>query len=154
MTPSSVIRSRVAVFGAVLLAACGPQPPSSLPTPLYAKRAESARGMVVASHADAAAAGATILRQGGNAVDAAVATAFALAVVDPSQTGLGAGGGLVVWHRAGRRADALDFYARTGADPDWGRVDTASVRRPINGRSAGIPAPSPDFWMRTAGGAS
>ena len=139
MTLSSAIRSSVAVVGAVLLTACGLQPPSSSPTPLYAKRAESARGMVVASHADAAAAGATILRQGGNAVDAAVATAFALAVVDPSQTGLGAGGGMVVWHRAGRRADALDFYARTGADPDWGRVDTSSVRRPINGRSAGIP---------------
>lgn len=138
MTPSSAGRSSVAVLGAALLAACGLQPPSPLP-PLFAKRAESARGMVVASHADAAAAGATILRQGGNAVDAAVATAFALAVVDPSQTGLGAGGGMVVWHRAARRADALDFYARTGADPDWARVDTASARRAINGRSAGIP---------------
>jgi gamma-glutamyltranspeptidase/glutathione hydrolase len=139
MTPSFVRRSRVAVLGAVLLTACGLQSPASPPTPLYAKRAESARGMVVASHADAAAAGATILRQGGNAVDAAVATAFALSVVDPSQTGLGGAGGMVVWHRAARRVDALDFYARTGAAAEWGRVDTASMRRPINGRAAGVP---------------
>jgi gamma-glutamyltranspeptidase/glutathione hydrolase len=139
MTRSSAIRSCVAVCGAALLTACGLQPPSSSPPPLYAKRAESARGMVVASHADAAAAGATILRQGGNAVDAAVATAFALSVVDPSQTGLGGAGGMVVWNRAARRADALDFYARTGAAADWGRVDTAAARRPINGRAAGVP---------------
>ena len=106
---------------------------------MYAKRAESSRGMVTASHADAAAAGATILRQGGNAIDAAVATAFALAVVDPSQTGLGAGGGMVVWRHGAKQADMLEFYSRTGADPDWARVDTATMRQPINGRAAGIP---------------
>lgn len=131
---------RALLFGVVVLAACTRQPaPSSTPVPLFAKRAESARGMVSASHADAAAAGARILREGGNAVDAAVATAFALSVVDPSQTGLGGGGGMVVWSSAQRRADALDFYARSGADPDWARVDTAAMRRPINGRSAGVP---------------
>lgn len=139
MTPPFAVRSCVAVLGAALITACGLPPRSSSPPPYYAKRAESVRGMVVASHADAAAAGASILREGGNAVDAAVATAFALAVVDPSQTGLGAGGGLVVWNRANRRADALDFYARTGADSDWARLDTAAMRRPINGRAAGIP---------------
>ncbi|MHB8838257.1 MAG: gamma-glutamyltransferase family protein [Gemmatimonadaceae bacterium] len=139
MTIPRAIRSRALVLGAALLTSCGLQPPQTASPPMYAKRAESARGMVTASHAEAAAAGARILREGGNAVDAAVATAFALAVVDPSQTGLGAGGGMLVWTRGGAHADALEFYSRTGADPDWSRVDTASMRAPINGRAAGIP---------------
>lgn len=95
--------------------------------------------MVAASHPDATAAGMEVLRAGGNAVDAAVAVAFALAVVDPSQTGLGAGGGMVVWRRAEHRADAIDFYARTGSDTAWAQVDSAAARQPINARSAGIP---------------
>jgi gamma-glutamyltranspeptidase/glutathione hydrolase len=95
--------------------------------------------MVSASHPDAAAAGLEVLRAGGNAVDAAVAVAFALGVVDPSQTGLGGGGGLVYWNRAERRGEAIDFYARTGSDSAWGRVDSAAARPPINGRAAGIP---------------
>jgi gamma-glutamyltranspeptidase/glutathione hydrolase len=145
---SRVIRSRVLALGAVLLAACALPQPSASP-PMYEKRAESARGMVVASQADAAAAGASILQAGGNAIDAAVAAAFALAVVDPSQTGLGGGGGMIVWHHAERRADALDFYARSGADSAWGRVDsaaatarrdTAALRRAgPDGKAAGIP---------------
>lgn len=144
MSPASAIRLRAAILGVALLAACTPTPPA--PTaPLYAKRAESTRGMVSASHADAAAAGATMLRAGGNAIDAAVATAFALSVVDPSQTGLGGGGGMVVWHADTRRADALDFYARSGADSAWGRPEPPRARGDtgeptgITGRAAGIP---------------
>jgi len=100
---------------------------------------EGTSGMVSSSHADASAAGLEVLRAGGNAVDAAVAVAFALAVVDPSQTGIGAGGTIVVWRAPERRAEAINFYARTGADPEWGRADSAAARRPINGRAAGVP---------------
>jgi len=129
---------RAIAVAALVLAACAPSVPVSAP-PMYAKRAEATHGMVTASQPQAAAAGAAMLRAGGNAIDAAVATAFALAVVDPSQTGLGAGGTMVVWHHDTHRADALDFYPRTGADPDWARLDSASARRPINGRQAAIP---------------
>lgn len=58
--------------------------------------AECANGMVTTDPL-AAEAGIEILREGGNALDAALATAFALAVVSPSGSGIGGIAGLVVW---------------------------------------------------------
>ncbi len=55
------------------------------------------RGMVAAGEPLAAEAGARMLRAGGNAVDAAVATTFALSVSLPHSTGLGGGGFLLLW---------------------------------------------------------
>jgi len=132
------MRMRPTLLLLAAITACAPAP-AGAPAPAFSKRAEGRQGMVSASHPDAAAAGLEILRAGGNAIDAAVAVAFALGVVDPSQTGLGAGGGMVVWLRNEGRAETLDFYARTGADPAWARVDTAGAGQPINARSTGIP---------------
>lgn len=70
---------------------------------------KDARGMVAAQHVLAAEAGAKLLRCGGNAVDAAVAAALTLAVVEPWMCGLGGSGFMVVWLAREQRAVALDF---------------------------------------------
>src|SRR5215216_4835765 len=69
-------------------------------------------GMVVAQEARAARIGLEILRRGGNAVDAAVATGFALAVTYPRAGNIG-GGGFMVIHSAGRNEDAAIDYRET-----------------------------------------
>src|SRR5262245_35116960 len=67
------------------------------------------RGLVVSQSKNASEAGVAVLDAGGNAIDAAVATALALAAVEPWNSGLGGvGHGLV--HRAGQpRAETVDF---------------------------------------------
>src|SRR3982750_1393416 len=70
-------------------------------------------GMVVAQEKLAAHIGADILRQGGNAVDAAVATGFALAVTYPRAGNLG-GGGFMVIHLRARNEDVAIDYRETG----------------------------------------
>ena len=86
--------------------------------------ARARNGMVVASDRIAAAVGRDVLRDGGSAVDAAVATAFALAVTYPTAGNLG-GGGFLVYRAAGGDAAAYDFRetAPAAASPDMFLVD-------------------------------
>ncbi len=77
------------------------------------------RGIVVSQAHSAAQAGIAVLDAGGNAIDAAVATALALAAVEPWNSGLG-GIGYAVVHRAGQPvADVVDFgpVAPAGLNP-------------------------------------
>ena len=65
-------------------------------------------GMVVSSHYLASKVGMEVLREGGNAVDAAIATAFALAVTLPSAGNIG-GGGFLVYHGADGEVTSFNF---------------------------------------------
>jgi gamma-glutamyltranspeptidase / glutathione hydrolase len=71
----------------------------------------SKRGLVISSSALASDIGASILRKGGNAVDAAVATAFALAVTYPGAGNIG-GGGFMVVRLANGTATTIDYRER------------------------------------------
>ena len=69
----------------------------------------SKMGAVASQHWLAARAGAAMLAEGGNAVDAAVACAMALNVVEPWMCGLGGSGFMVVWLAKEKRARVLNF---------------------------------------------
>jgi gamma-glutamyltranspeptidase/glutathione hydrolase len=66
-------------------------------------------GLVVSDNELATKAGMEMLGRGGNAIDAAIATAFALGVVDPASSGIGGGGFMMIYEAKDRRAHALDF---------------------------------------------
>lgn len=74
----------------------------------HAKPEYAKNGMVVSSSRLASEAGVNILRKGGNAIDAAVATGFALAVTHPQAGNIG-GGGFLVAHMAYGESFSLDF---------------------------------------------
>jgi gamma-glutamyltranspeptidase/glutathione hydrolase len=108
-----------------------------------------AHGMVVSESADAARAGVEILKQGGNAVDAAVATALAVGVTNPASCGIGGGGFMLIYMAKAHAFYGLDYretaplqarpdmYIRNGKpDEDLARDGILAVGVP--GEIAGI----------------
>ncbi|HND61596.1 MAG TPA: gamma-glutamyltransferase [Opitutaceae bacterium] len=104
-------------------------------------------GVVVAGHPQAAAVGLAVLRQGGNAIDAAVATSLALGVAEPYASGLGGKVMLLYYEAAQRRVFAVDGMDAAGS------VDVAAFsRRPAEDRSYGygavaVPGLPAGLWL-------
>ncbi len=102
---------------------------SEVDAPTFYREAMSSDGMVVTAHPLGSKAGREMLEKGGNAVDAAVAAAFAIAVLEPNMSGLGGSGAMTFWSHEKGRADYLDFYAALGEDPDYALdIDPDSLR--------------------------
>ncbi len=110
-----------------------------------AKAHEYQHGVVAADHSAASEAGAKILREGGNVVDAAVATSFALSVVRPASCGIGGGGFMVIWDSKKQKAVAIDYRERAPADAsakDYGDAADAGHDEPVSvrgGMAVGVP---------------
>jgi len=104
------------------------QEPKRIKLPEPQRISASRRGMIATAHYLATGAGIEILEEGGNAVDAAVAAAFALGVCEPAASGLGGQTMMMIHLAAERRTFALDGSSRA---PNRATVEglSASGRR-------------------------
>jgi gamma-glutamyltranspeptidase/glutathione hydrolase len=117
------------------------------------------RGMVVSAHRLASQAGVDVLRRGGNAVDAAITTAYALAVVFPEAGNLGGGGFILVRMADGREsvidfretaplAAARDMYLDAAGKPDPVRSTRGHLAAGVPGTVAGLELARERFGTR------
>jgi len=103
----------------------------------------SANGMVAAAHPLAAQTGVEILQKGGNAIDAAVATAFALNAVEPNASGIGGGGFMLIRFAETGEVIVLDYreVAPGASTKDMFGSEEASTEAWSNegGKAVGVP---------------
>ncbi|WP_392897787.1 gamma-glutamyltransferase [Streptomyces sp. LN699] len=141
----------VALVGA--LVSTGAAAPPSAPTggaPAKVPVAVGHGGAVSSVDADASAVGIAVLRSGGNAVDAAIATAAALGVTEPYSAGIGGGGYLVYYDAKTRRVHTIDGRETAPATADAGLFQENGVPIPFaegqtSGRGVGVPG-TPATW--------
>jgi gamma-glutamyltranspeptidase / glutathione hydrolase len=131
------VKALLARFSVLVLVACWSVGAAAANAPLRATH-----GMVVSQDAIASRIGADVLEAGGSAVDAAVATAFALAVVHPVAGNIGGGGFLLYRPNAGAPI-AYDFreVAPTGSHPQMWLEDGeySFQRHHLSHLSVGVP---------------
>ena len=107
------------LFSVLSAAAAGPNDPQAT------RDAIAKNGVVAAAHPLAAQAGLEVLKKGGNAIDAAIATSFMLNVVEPANSGMGGGGFAMVYIAKEKKAYVVDYreVAPAKATPDVYKVD-------------------------------
>ncbi len=130
-------RPLLAIFAAPLFLGACATVPTQTAAPTFAK------GMVSAADPRAAEAGAEMLRAGGSASDAALATLLALTVVEPQSSGIGGGGFLVIGDGKGQ-VETIDGRetAPKAAGPDWFKLNGQYLSVPQavpGGLSVGVP---------------
>ncbi len=130
-----------AAAAAILLA--GIPSPAAFPPP-----AEGAHAAVATDNAEATRAALTVMSQGGNALDGAIAAALALGVASPAASGLGGGGFALVWSARDRKLVAVDFREVAPKDVSV----EAMVARKSRGVAVGVPGePAGLQWLSTHG---
>jgi gamma-glutamyltranspeptidase/glutathione hydrolase len=131
---------RTILAGLLFLCACASPPaPPSLD-----------RGVVAAPEPHAAEAGAAVLREGGNAVDAAIAIQFALAVTFPNAGNLGGGGFMLVRTASGETALDYRESAPAAAHRDLyldSKGDVVPGQSLDTAKAAGVPGTVAGMWL-------
>ncbi|MFJ6792787.1 gamma-glutamyltransferase [Streptomyces sp. NPDC091268] len=140
----------VALAGALVSTGAAAPPPAAT-TPAKVPVAVGYGGAVASVDADASAAGIGVLRAGGNAVDAAVATAAALGVTEPYSAGIGGGGYFVYYDAESRRVQTIDGRETAPATATATLFQENGVPIPFaegqtSGRSVGVPG-TPATWQ-------
>ena len=141
----------IAATAACVAAACGPATVDSPEVSLARGTVSSGTGMVVSAYSDASRAGAEVLRAGGNAVDAAIATGLALAVTHPSAGNIGGGGFMVIRFPDGT-STVMDFREKAplAAHPEMFVGEDGEYSSRIHHRShlaVGVPGTVAGFAM-------
>jgi gamma-glutamyltranspeptidase/glutathione hydrolase len=117
-----------------------PEPPADRHAPY---NYVATQGLVVAAHPLAAEAGRDMLKRGGNAVDAAVAAAFALNAAEPFASGIGGGGFMVLYLAKEKKVTVISFRekAPASARPDMfaGKGEETDALRLEKGTAVGVP---------------
>jgi gamma-glutamyltranspeptidase/glutathione hydrolase len=155
MSRSRLLAS-LALLATVACTSAGPQPVVGIPAAASLPSVEgplglpSTTGLVVSQNQIGSEVGAAILRKGGNAIDAAIATGLAMVITNPSNANLG-GGGFIVVRRPNGQTETIDFREKAPlaatadmyVDPATGR----SAWQASGYRAVGVPGTVAGFWL-------
>jgi len=135
----------------LLLGTCAAPPDSDARPPATASRSGVSE-LVITADPRASEAGLAMLRQGGTAIDAAVAAQAVLGLVEPQSSGFGGGAVLLSWHAASHKLVVTDGTPRAGHDAARGLNEDRRGRSLdpaagfFGGVAVGVPGTLPALW--------